>query len=270
MRSGRRAHFEREGERWQLVVDGTPQSEVNLLDPTDLAFGYVRHMAHVLDLAFAPKSPITAVHLGAGALTLPRYVEATRPRSRQQVIELESDLVEFVREVTPLPRAASIRMRYGDAREQLARLPGGLHGAVDAVVVDVFSGAQTPAHVTSVEFYEAVRMLLAPGGLVLANIADGGDLAFARRQAATLREVVGPVTLVADPGVLKGRRFGNIVAAASAEPRELPGLARLAASGFPPASVMHDHQLGAWLRGASPVRDADAVPSPKPGTELFR
>lgn len=268
--SGRRAHFQREGERWQLVVDGTPQSEVNLDDPTELAFGYIRHMGHVLDLAFPPRQPITALHLGAGALTLPRFVEATRPRSRQQVIELERDLVDFVRTVAPLPPHASIRMRYGDARDQLERLPAGLRGAVDVVVVDVFAGAQTPAHVTTAEFYDSVRDLLSPGGVVLANVADGGELAFARRQAATLREGIGAVTLIADPGVLKGRRFGNIVVAATAQVPDWPGLARLAAAGFPPASVMHDHQVPAWVRGARPVRDAEATSSPKPGSELFR
>ena len=267
--SGKQAQFRRTEERWQLVVDGTPQSEVNLLDPTDLAFGYIRHMGHVLDLAFPERKAITALHLGGGALTLPRYIDATRPLSRQQVIELERDLMEFVRVVAPLPRHASIRLRYGDAREQLDRLPPGLHGNVDAVIVDVFAGSQTPAHVTSVEFFESVQRFVAPGGVVLVNVADGGDLTFARSEVATLREVFGAVTLVADPGMLKGRRFGNLVVAASSEPLELPGLARMVAAGFPPASVMNDEQVPAWLRGASPVRDADAVPSPLPKASLF-
>ncbi|NLT26719.1 MAG: fused MFS/spermidine synthase [Microbacteriaceae bacterium] len=262
--SGRLARFVRDGDRRQLIVDGTPQSEVNLLDPTELEFSYVRHMGHVLDLAFAPRRPLTAVHLGAGAMTIPRYVEATRPGSRQQVIELERDLIDFVREHAPLPAGASIRMRYGDAREQLGRLPGGLVGRVDALVVDVFAGPQTPAHVTTVEFFGEAGRLLAAEGVLLANVADGHELRYARRQIAALREAIGPVVLVADPSVLKGRRFGNIVAAASAAPLELPGLARLAASGFPPAVVVDDAAAVRWLRGAAPRRDDDAESSPLP------
>jgi len=77
---------------YTLVVDGTPQSHVDLDDPTHLAFEYVRRIGHAVDLL--PEGPVTALHLGAGALTLPRYVEATRPGSRQQVIELEADEVE--------------------------------------------------------------------------------------------------------------------------------------------------------------------------------
>lgn len=90
---------------YQLVVDGTPQSHVNLDDPSDLFFEYIQRIGHIIDLVAMPGQPITALHLGAGALTLPRYVEATRPGSRQQVVELESDLVDFVRAELPLPNA---------------------------------------------------------------------------------------------------------------------------------------------------------------------
>jgi len=147
-------------------------------------------MVHVIDELATPGEAITAVHLGAGALTLPRYIEATRPGSRQQVIELERDLVELVRDALPWQRTASIRIRYGDARDVVARLPGGLRGSADLLVIDIFSGARTPAHVTSVEFYRSAVQLLAASGIVLVNIADGPGLAFARGQVATLLAAV--------------------------------------------------------------------------------
>jgi len=109
-----------EADRWvpgsyTLVVDGTPQSHVNLEDPSQLFFEYIQRIGHVIDQLGLPGGPITAVHLGAGAFTLPRYIDATRPGSRQQVIELETDLVDLVRQNLPLPRNASIRVRHGDA-----------------------------------------------------------------------------------------------------------------------------------------------------------
>ena len=166
-----------------LVVDGTPQSHVDLDDPTHLNFEYVRRIGHGIDLVRPEGDPITAVHLGGGGLTLPRYVAATRPGSRQQVVEYESDLVDLVRRELPLPRDAQIRIRHGDAREVLAAFPPGLVGNVDLLVVDVFSGARTPAHVTSAEFYTLGRTLLADDGMIAVNVADGAGLAFARGQA---------------------------------------------------------------------------------------
>lgn len=269
--SGMRAEIR--ADRWvpgavELVVDGTPQSHVNLDDPTDLFFEYIQRMGHVIDQL--PDGPITAVHLGAGALTIPRYVAATRPGSRQQVIELEPDLVALVRAEAPWPRDAGIRVRYGDARATLGRLPAALRGAVDLLVVDVFGGARIPGHVTTIEFYRECAEFLAPGGVLLVNVADGGDLRFARGQASTVAMALRDAAALAEPGVLKGRRFGNVVLAAS--PGELPldWLPRLLAGGPHPASVLHGRELRDWTAGAAVVTDATAVPSPPPGRGVFQ
>ncbi|MDZ8274993.1 fused MFS/spermidine synthase [Microbacterium aquimaris] len=254
---------------YELVVDGTPQSHVDLDDPTHLHFEYIARMAAVIDRLKLPGQPLTAVHLGAGALTLPRYVEATRPGSRQQVVELEPALITLVRERLPLPRGASIRVRIGDARAALERFPPGLVGQVDVLVVDVYAGAQIPAHLTSVEFYtEAVR-LLAPDGVLLVNVADGAGLAFARRQVATVREVLANVIVLAEVQTLKGRRFGNLVIAASAAPLPTAWLPRLMAAGPHPAKVAEGAEIDAFVRGSLPATDADAVASPKPSSSLF-
>ncbi|GAA2002088.1 spermidine synthase [Microbacterium ulmi] len=254
---------------FELEVAGTPQSHVDLDDPTHLHFEYIARMGAVVDRLRMPRQPLTAVHLGAGALTLPRYVEATRPGSRQQVIELEPALVDLVREHLPLPRGASLRVRIGDAREGLGRLPDGLVGAVDLLVSDVFSGAQTPAHLTTIEFYTAAARLLAPDGVLLVNVADGAGLAFARRQVATVRAVLEHVIVLAEVQMLKGRRFGNLVIAASRSPLPTEWLPRLMAAGPHPAKVAQGAELEEFARGARPVTDADATASPKPAASLF-
>lgn len=252
---------------YELDVDGTPQSHVDLADPTHLHFEYVARMGAVIDLL--PEGPLTAVHLGAGGLTIPRYIEATRPGSRQQVIELEPALVELVREALPLPREAAIRIRIGDAREGLGRLPAGLRGQADLVVSDVYSGAQTPAHLTTVEFYRAAAALLKPGGVLLVNAADGAGLAFARRQVATIREVLPEVAVLAEVQVLKGRRFGNLVIAASQHALPVEWLPRLMAAGPHPAKVAHGEELERFVADARPAVDGDATDSPRPSWSLF-
>ncbi|MGE3193532.1 MAG: spermidine synthase [Microbacteriaceae bacterium] len=255
---------------YELVVDGTPQSHVNLGDPTDLFFEYVQRMGHVIDQLGMPGQPLTALHLGAGGLTIPRYIDATRPGSRQQVLELEPALVELVRSELPLPQDASIRIRYGDARETLGRLPAGLRGAADLVVVDIFGGARIPAHVTSREFYALVAQYLSPSGVVLVNVADGSGAAFARGQVATVSDVLADVAVLAEAQVLKGRRYGNFVIVASASPLPLEWMPRLMAGGPHPAAVVHGRELRNWVAGAPVVHDADAVASPPPSRSVFQ
>lgn len=264
-----------EADRWvpgavQLVVDGTPQSHVNLRDPSELFFEYVRRIGHVIDLFRPQGRTISALHLGGGAFTLPRYIEATRPGSRQQVIELEGALVDLVREAAPLPKRASIRVRRGDARDVVAKLPEGMRGAMDLIVVDIFAGARTPAHVSSVEFYELLRPLLTPDGVVVVNAADGAGLPFVRGQAATLDRLFTSAVAIAEPQVLKGRRFGNVVFVASdADLEALEWLPRLLAGGPHPARMLVGREFAEWVRGTAAVTDATAVDSPEPARELF-
>ncbi|GAA3906408.1 spermidine synthase [Microbacterium invictum] len=253
----------------ELIVDRTPQSHVDLDDPGHLHFEYVTRMGAVIDRLRMPGQPLTAVHLGAGALTLPRYIEHTRPGSRQQVVEIEQALVDLVREHLPLPRGAQIRMRIGDARTVAAKLPAGLVGTADLVVSDVFAGAQTPAHLTTVEYYETLARLLAADGVLLVNIADGTGLAYARRQVATIRTVLPQVIILAEVQTLKGRRFGNLVIAASAAPLPTEWLPRLMAAGPHPAKVTQGAEIDEFVRGARIATDGDAVDSPKPAASIF-
>ena len=116
-----------------------------------------------------------------------------------------------MREHLPLPRGAQVRVRHGDAREVLAKLPAGLDGAVDIAIVDIFSGSRTPAHVTSVEFYGLIVAAARPRRHRRGERRRRRRLAFARPQAATLAHVFEHVAIAADTSMLKGRRFGNIV-----------------------------------------------------------
>nr|WP_218844680.1 fused MFS/spermidine synthase [Microbacterium pseudoresistens] len=257
------------GGGFELLIDETPQSHIDLDDPTHLHFEYVVRMGAVIDQLGVPGAPLTAVHLGAGGMTLPRYLAATRPGSRQQVIELEPALVGLVREHLPLPRGAAVRVRIGDAREGLRRLPPALRGNVDLVIADVYSGAQTPAHLTSAEFYGEIARLLASDGVLLVNVADGPGLAFARRQVATIRTVLPEVAILADAQILKGRRFGNLVLTASTRPLPADALARVLAAGPHPAKVAHGAEAEAFAKDAAIVTDASATDSPRPDASIF-
>ncbi|MGV9689228.1 spermidine synthase [Streptomyces sp. NPDC003444] len=252
---------------WTLLVDGAPQSHVDLDDPAHLSFAYQRRLGHVVDLAAPPNRPLQAVHLGGGALTLARYVAATRPRSTQQVVELDGPLVQFVRRELPLDPAARVRVRSTDARAGLAKVQDGW---ADLIIADVFGGARTPAHLTSTEFLAEVRRALRPGGLYAANLADGPPLAHLRGQIATAAAVFPELALTADPTVLRGRRFGNAVLLAS--DRELPvaELTRRVATDPHPGRVEHGRALADFAGGAAPVTDANAKPSPAPPASVFR
>ena len=248
---------------WLLEVDGVPQSYVDLDDPTHLEFEYVRMLGDLLDLAAPPGDPLTVLHLGGGGCTLARYVAATRPGSPQVVVEADDLVVEVVR--TRLG-THGFRLRVGDARTELARLQP---GTSDLVIGDVFAGASLPVACSTLEYVERVRTLLRPGGSYLVNVADGPPLAFARGQAATLRAAFPEVVVLAEPAVLRGRRFGNVVLAGSDAPFDVSGLSRLAARAIGRGRVLAGRDVQAWAGGARPVLDETAAPTPVPPPGVF-
>ena len=179
-------------------------------------------------------------------------------------VEVDAALVDFIR--LRLPLGARLRVRVSDARAELERLAA---GSFDVVIADVFAGGRTPAHLTSAEFWAATRRAVRETGVVAANVADGAPLAHARAQVATARAVFPHACLIADAAVLRGRRFGNLVLAASAEPLPDGALTRLAAGDPMPGRVVYGRDLDRFTAGAKPVTDATAVPSPSAPPEAF-
>jgi spermidine synthase len=252
-----------------LTLDQTPQSYVDLDDPTHLEFEYIRRLAHLADHALTDHpqpDPVDALHLGGGALTLPRYLAHTRPGSRQLAVEIDNTLTDFVRTHLPLDKRARIRVRAADAREALGTMKP---AAWDLVISDVFAGARTPAHLTTLEYVQLTAHTLRPSGLYAANLADGGALRFARGQAATVLAAYPHAVLIAEPSVLRGRRFGNLVLAGARHPLPLTELTRKAAADPFPARVLADEELRQWTAGATPVTDATAADSPEPPAGAF-
>lgn len=201
---------------WRLFLDGVLQSYVDIGDPTYLGIPSLRWVARVVDGA----APGSALHLGAGAMTLPRYLAATRPGVRQQVVDLNPDLLDLVATVLP-PPGKGIDVRVGDGLEALAGVPA---ASVDLVVMDAFAGAETPEHLTGDRIVQLARQALTDAGVLVMNLADDGAMGVSRRQLNLLAAVFGHCALVASRAVVQERRRGNVVLAAAGRPLDLPGL----------------------------------------------
>ncbi|HET9382519.1 MAG TPA: fused MFS/spermidine synthase, partial [Streptomyces sp.] len=192
---------------------------------------------------------------------LPRYVAATRPGSRQDVVEADRALLELVAARLPLPDGADVTLHTADARAWLASAP---ENSADVLVADVFGGSRVPAHLTSLAYAEEAARVLRDGGVYLANLADAAPFAFLRSQLATFAALFAHLALIAEPGVLRGRRFGNAVLVAAHHPLDTAALARRAAADVFPARVEHGPALRDFTGAVRPVRDEDAVASPEP------
>ena len=269
-----------------VYVNDVPSSHLDLCDPGYLAFEYMQQMAVFIDAL--PTGPIRAVHLGAAGCSLARYIDFTRPGSRQIAVDIDDRLISLMRQWFDLPRAPRLRIRPDDARHAVTTLTPAW---ADLVIRDVFADDVTPAHLTTVEFARLVRGVLRPGGLYLANSADRPPLALARAELATLAaawsdapDIWSKLAVATEPAVFKGRRYGNVVLAAvepgspdplwekspSATSPGLPGgwpeqtitaLARALRSLPVPAQVLTGAQARAFAGSAAVLHDAAPPPA---------
>lgn len=245
---------------WLLTIDRIRQSYVDLDNPTYLDFEYLQAFGDVLDAL--PGGPLAVTHVGGGGLTFARYIAATRPGSPQIVLEPDTVLTELVRARLPLPPRSRIRIRPTDGRAGVAGLR---EASADVIALDAFHGGRVPADLTTREFAADVARVLRPDGVMLANIADGPPLTYARRFAAAVRAELPEAVVTGEPAVLKGRRFGNVVLAASRAALPLDAIRRAAAS-----APFRRTVLTGFGRGAQPLTDADPMRSPAPPDETWR
>lgn len=242
-----------------LLMDGVRQSYVDIDDPVYLDFEYIQYFASVL--ATLPDGPLAVTHIGGGALTMPRYLQASRPGSTQIVLEPDSELTEVVRRQLPLPRNHRIRIRPVEGRLGVGQLAD---ASADVVLLDAYAKGRVPAALTTVEFFTDVARVLKPCGLLLVNVVDEPGLRYIGRVAAGLRAVFGELALVSSSDVLKSRRFGNVVLAASTATLALDRLrVEIARQPFP-AGVRTGRELAVTFAGLRPWTDADSSESPEP------
>ncbi|WP_165962868.1 spermidine synthase [Occultella glacieicola] len=241
-----------------VLLDGVESSHLDLADPRRLMFEYMQQMLATLEESLPGgngASGIRALHLGAAGCALARAVEATWPESRQLAVEVDALLAQYVRDWFDLPRSPRLRIRIADARHvtEAARAD-----SYDTVIRDAFASRAVPEHLRTVEFTREVARALTPAGIYLANTADHPPLPLARREAATVARVFAHTAVIAEPGVLKGRRYGNVVLVGSQEPLPLAHLDRRVRTLPAPASLVHGAVLESFIGTSRPFVDPAA------------
>ncbi|MGF1599637.1 MAG: fused MFS/spermidine synthase [Acidimicrobiales bacterium] len=196
-----------------VVLNGTRNSYVDLDDPRYLEFRYMRLFADVT--AGLPEGPVDTLHLGGAGFTYPRYLAATRPDSTNLVLEIDEEMVTVAEERLGLVTSPTLAVATGDARLTIRTLPD---DAYDLVVGDAFSGLTIPWHLTTDRFVQEIDRVLRPGGVVAANLIDGGGVDFARAELATYAVHFEHVALIVPPDGLDHGEPRNLLLIASNEP----------------------------------------------------
>jgi MFS family permease len=200
---------------YNLLLDDGYQSFIYPDKPARLEYPYTRWIADAIDGMSPSEAPLDGVFVGGGGFTLPRWLEATRPGSSSETLEVDGDLVHFVEDRLDLNESPQSQVLVGDARINMLRVPS---DSANVVVGDAFSNHSVPWHLTTREWMEEVDRVLKPGGMYAMNVIDLPPLEMLKAESATLLDVFADVRLITFAGE-DGRPAGeNAVLLASDRP----------------------------------------------------
>ncbi len=246
-----------------LVLDTVRNSYVDLADPTHLEFRYLRALDDVVSTQL-PEGPLQVAHIGGGGFTYPTFLTATRPGTKNTILEIDSKLVDIG--VSELGFEQSDAVVVDDARNSLADLAP---SSLDLIVGDAFSGFSVPWHLTTTEFIETIQSRLADGGIYVANIIDYPPLGFVRAELAAMQAVFDEVAVFGPPSYLQGTTGGNFVVVGSDRPIAVEDIeARIRARGGS-ENGFTGRRLAVFIDNARPLRD-DFAPVDQLLTQPFR
>jgi MFS family permease len=229
-----------------LHLDTLSHSYVNQADPTDLRFAYTRALAAVAGAVAPPGAAITALHIGGGGATMPRYLAATRPGTDSTVLEVDRGVVNLDKHRLGLRTDDRLRVRVVDGRVGLHQTPT---DSKDLVIGDAFGGVSVPWHLTTQETAREVRRVLHPGGIYAVNVIDYPPNDFAHAEFATLATTFTHVAVMSAPTSLANQSGGNFVLVASDAPLPVDAM-RAGLVGHPQGwQLLTDDAAVAWAHG---------------------
>lgn len=233
-----------------LTLDRLVHSYVDLDDPTDLRYGYEQVYARVLRTVFPGAETLSALFIGGGGYTFPRYMEVVYPGSRLDVVEIDPGVTGIAFAELGLPPETTITSRNEDARSYISRLPRDQR--YDLILGDAFNDFSVPYHLTTLEFAQLVREHLTAEGLYMVNIIDGRQGDFLRAYVGTLGRVF-PHVYVAPVGAELGAvSRQTLVIVAAQTPLELPTAPNPSDGRFLP-----EDELAAYLAAGTAITLTD-------------
>lgn len=156
------------------------QSSMRISRPWDLELAYTRAM--MACLLFKP-GPDEVLMIGLGGGSLAKFIRKHRPDTRITAVEISPQVVAAARSHFFLPQDDErLGVVIGDGAEYVPAHPG----SADVILLDGFDAGNQVESLASLEFYQACRRALKPGGVLVVNLwgRDPGFVAYFSRLVA--------------------------------------------------------------------------------------
>lgn len=163
---------EERGLRLMHLGDDAIQSRMRIDRPDELSLAYTRAMMG--GLMFMPRArDFLMIGLGGGSLA--KFIHRRLPRARVTAVEINAQVLIAARTMFGVPRDGKrFTALLGDGAKVVRTLEP---ASYDIVLLDAYCGGRQVPAITRRAFYERVRGVLRPSGVLVVNcIADQPEL----------------------------------------------------------------------------------------------
>ncbi|MGA6827203.1 fused MFS/spermidine synthase [Nitrospira sp. NS4] len=151
-----------------LVLDRTFHAVMWKADPLPLFLPYSQLMVASLALVERPQRGLI---LGHGGGSLAKWLAHYWPDLEMDIVEFDPTVVRMAEEYFDYHPPANHHVRVKDGRAFLNTT----EHTYDLIWIDAFARHMIPFHLTTTEFFSAVRAHLKPDGVVAVNLASSGE-----------------------------------------------------------------------------------------------
>ncbi len=144
---------------------GLVQGRMHLRDPLDFGSAYLGPMCAA---ALAAAAPAHALCLGLGVGAMPRLLRALWPALAVDVVEIDPAVITAAARHFGCVAAPGLRIVEADAAAFVCRPPPG--PPYDVILLDCYDGRRLPPALTEALFVRRLLDLLAPAGVLVANV----------------------------------------------------------------------------------------------------
>ena len=208
-------------------------------------------------LALTPEpSRILVVGLGGG--TMPMFLRKYYPNATIDAVDIDPDVVHVAKEYFAFREDERMKAHVADGRKFIENT----REPYDVIFLDAFGTKNVPPTLTTVEFMNAVRRAVKPGGIVVGNIWGRPANPLYDNMVRTYQEVFDELYMLDVPGTTNK----ILLAMPRKQALDRAGLAQLARQTGTAKRFQFDlgdideqqfHNLGRKGKGARVLRDAD-------------
>lgn len=146
------------------------QSRVDTEGQNPLALVYSRMM--MASLLFSPE-PKRMLMVGLGGAVVSNCLVQWFPNLQIDVVEVDGKVIEVSKKYFSLRESSRCRVFEEDGRVFIQKRKG--QEPYDWIILDAFKSGSIPYHLKTCEFYQEIRSVLKPGGVVGSNLYGKGN-----------------------------------------------------------------------------------------------